>query len=664
MIDIQELKELTKQFRVLLVEDEDSAREEMKSILGRFFKDVVIAIDGEDGLKKFKKEKIDLIVTDINMPRMNGLEMAEKIKSIAPDINILVISAHNETNFFIEAIKLGIDGFILKPVDVKNLVQVLYKIAKNLLVKKEAKEYEKLLVQYQNIVDKNEIVVKFDLNKKIIYVNKEFIKTLGYEKEEILNKTLKDIIHFSDENYQKIDLIWEDIIKNKKSFTEIIKCVTNDQQIVYLKMLISPIVDDENNIIEVISLCHNVSEMMKPRKLLYDFLERAQEPLIALVEIENYYNLVSFFGEKIAQNIELKFEEYLNYLVGDIFDHIFNLENGLYALVVDLQKKDISYQKYIVELIKIQKKVNYLPIKIDDFDYDITIIMSVSRGYYALENARIGLNKIKDSNDSFIIADGMLLEERRKAQENLKLLHILKNSIENKNVVCFYQPIVDNKTKKVSKFETLVRIEYNNEIIPPAKFLEIAKQSVYYSKITEIVLTEAFNIINRLKTQNISINISEIDIERESIRELIYDLIIKNKEYADCLTFELLEDANIEKYEVLSDFIKKVKKLGVSIAIDDFGSGYSNFIRLINYKPDFLKIDGSLIKNIHNDKYSYSVVKAIVELAKENNIKTIAEFVENEEIFNVVKELGIDYSQGYYFGKPSKFEEIDEFKNI
>jgi len=664
MIDIQDLKNLTKQFSVLLVEDEESARIEMQNILERFFKEVIIAEDGIDGLEKFQKEKVDLIVTDINMPRMNGLEMAAKIKEISPDTNILVISAHNETSFFIEAIKLGIDGFILKPVDIKNLVQVLYKIAKNLLLKKEAKEYEKLLIQYQNIVDKTEIVVKFDLEKRITYINDEFIKTLGYEKNEVLNKTLKELIHYSDEYYEKLDEIWDEIINNKKNFTSIIKCLTSNHEIVYLKMLISPILDEENNIIEVISLCHNVSEMMKPRKLLYDFLERAQEPLVVLVEIGNYYNLVSFFGEKVAQNIEVKFEEYLNYLIGDMFDNIFNLENGLYALVTDLNKKDISYQKYIVELIKIQKKINYLPIKIDDFDYDITILVSVSKGYYALENARIGLNKIKESNDSFIIADGMLLEERRKAQENLKLLHILKNSIENKNVVCFYQPIVDNKTQKIVKFETLVRIIYNDEVIPPIKFLEIAKQSIYYSKITEMVITEAFKIINKLKNQNITINISEIDIERESIRELIYDLIIKNKEYANCLTFELLEDANIEKYEVLSEFILKVKKLGVSIAIDDFGSGYSNFIRLINYKPDFLKIDGTLIKNIHKDKYSYSVVKAIVALAKENNIKTVAEFVENEEIFNVVKELGIDYSQGYYFGKPKRFEEIDEFKNI
>ena len=92
--------------------------------------------------------------------------------------------------------------------------------------------------------------------------------------------------------------------------------------------------------------------------------------------------------------------------------------------------------------------------------------------------------------------------------------------------------------------------------------------------------------------------------------------------------------------------------MGVSIAIDDFGAGYSNFERLLEFEPDLLKIDGSLIKNIITDKYSQNVVETIVAFAKRQNIKTIAEYVENKEIFDYLNNLGVDYSQGYYFGKP------------
>jgi len=282
--------------------------------------------------------------------------------------------------------------------------------------------------------------------------------------------------------------------------------------------------------------------------------------------------------------------------------------------------------------------------------------MCVSKGKEAFENTRIGMNKIKNNKDSFLIADGLLAKEKKIAQENLQILHILKEAIDNKNIICFYQPIIENSTKRIVKYETLVRIEYDNKIIPPSKFIDVAKQGIYYSKITEIVLSEAFDIVKKFKDYDISINISEIDIEKEIVRELIYEMLSKNKEFAKYVTFELLEDADVEKYDVLEEFITKIKDLGVTIAIDDFGSGYSNFIRLINYKPDFLKLDGTLIKDIHKDKFSYSVVKSIVEFAKANEIKTIAEFVENEEIFKTVKELGVAYSQGYYFGKPERLK--------
>ncbi|MEA3384292.1 MAG: EAL domain-containing protein, partial [Campylobacterota bacterium] len=92
----------------------------------------------------------------------------------------------------------------------------------------------------------------------------------------------------------------------------------------------------------------------------------------------------------------------------------------------------------------------------------------------------------------------------------------------------------------------------------------------------------------------------------------------------------------------------------VCIAIDDFGVGYSNFERLLEFEPDILKIDGSLIRNITTDKYSQNIVETIVNFAKKQNIETIAEYVETEEIFDFLNEIGVDYSQGYYFGKPEK----------
>ena len=141
------------------------------------------------------------------------------------------------------------------------------------------------------------------------------------------------------------------------------------------------------------------------------------------------------------------------------------------------------------------------------------------------------------------------------------------------------------------------------------------------------------------------------------MRKLSYlDNVLEKLKFEDRnrLVFEILESENLSDYDFLEEFVLKYKKLGVKIAIDDFGSGYSNFIRIIRLKPDYLKIDGSLIKNIDKDNNSYEIVKSIIAFSKTLNIRTIAEYVHSEEIFNLLLELGVDEFQGYYFGKPDE----------
>lgn len=118
------------------------------------------------------------------------------------------------------------------------------------------------------------------------------------------------------------------------------------------------------------------------------------------------------------------------------------------------------------------------------------------------------------------------------------------------------------------------------------------------------------------------------------------------------VVFEIVESESIEKFEQVRNFIEKVKSYECKIAIDDFGTGYSNFEYLLKLNADYIKIDGSMIKDIDTSKEAEIVVSTIVGFAKKMGIKTIAEFVENESILEKVKEMGIDYSQGYYFSAP------------
>lgn len=259
---------------------------------------------------------------------------------------------------------------------------------------------------------------------------------------------------------------------------------------------------------------------------------------------------------------------------------------------------------------------------------------------------------MKELKKTFILSNNFAALEQMRAQENMKTVHMIKNAILNSKIVSYFQPIIDNKTKEIVKYESLVRlINEDNKVISPAYFLETAKKSNYYSKITTIVLEHSFNILRNCSV-DISINLSALDIENKHMRQTILSFLQTHKEDASRIVFELLEDENIKDFGQVTKFISQVKEYGVKIAIDDFGAGYSNYERLLDYQPDILKIDGCLIRNIESSSYSLSVVKSIVTFAKEQNIQTIAEFIENEEIYNIIKEIGVDFSQGYYFGKP------------
>ena len=152
------------------------------------------------------------------------------------------------------------------------------------------------------------------------------------------------------------------------------------------------------------------------------------------------------------------------------------------------------------------------------------------------------------------------------------------------------------------------------------------------------------------KDSEFSINLSVKDILEVQMSDYILEML-QRYGIGSRVVFEIVESESIENFEGVIHFINQVKKYGCKIAIDDFGTGYSNFEYLIKLKADFLKIYGSLIKNLEHDKNARIVVSTIVEFSKKLGMKTIAEFVENEEIFTIVQDLGIDYSQGYHFSQ-------------
>ncbi|UCN00246.1 EAL domain-containing protein [Sulfurimonas sp. SWIR-19] len=654
MIEIKEVTRYSQSLKLLYVEDDIDAREITTMLLEDFFDTIIVAENGQEGLEKFQKERVDIVITDINMPHMNGLEMAKKIRAIDIEVPIIILSAHNEEDFFLKSIQIGINGYLLKPIDMKQLSSTIFQVTQRYKYALQAKQNLHLLKEYQEATNNSAIVSKTDTAGIITYVNDAFCETSGYTKEELLGQN-HNIIRHPDNPKSIFQEMWDTIKNKKKMWKGIIRNRTKNGKSYYVDSVVKPIRDLDGNILEYISLRHNITDIMHPLKQLKNELKNAHDPLLVYIKLEDYDDLEDFYDTNTLYILEQKARIYLQNTFAKkySFDKIYQLQNGEYAFILDAKEHTDNITLFVQELQALQQQVRDDTIAFEDLEYDISILLTFAYENDKLyESVKLGMKKLVKEKQRFLLANNFASQEQRKAKENIKTVHMIKDAIRSSRIISYFQPIVNNNTQTIEKYESLVRlIKEDGTVLSPYFFLETAKRSNYYLKITNIVLEHSFSILHHCEA-DISINLSALDIEMLSMRTKILSLLEQYKNEAHRVVFELLEDEGIKDFETVKQFISEIKRYGVKIAIDDFGAGYSNFERLLDYQPDILKIDGCLIRDIETSNYSLSAVKSIVTFAKEQKLQTVAEFIENEAIFQIVKELGIDFSQGYYFGKP------------
>lgn len=651
MHKLTEIIKYSYNLNLLYVEDNEEVRNSTMIILREFFKNITVAENGQEGYERFTEQKFDLIMTDINMPKLGGLEMISKIRETDNEVPILVLSAYNEPNYFMESIKLGVEGYLLKPINMEQFLVVLNKVIQKVQLKEKSRTYMSLLGQYQEVTDNSLIVSKTDPTGKITYVNDEFCKISEFSKEELIGSN-HNIIRDPENPKEFYEEMWESLKGKKQIWKGTIRNKSKSGKSYYVQATIKAILDADGNIVEYIALRSDITDIMNQQKQLEDLIDFSIKPILALIEIVDYNNLSKFYGHKEISHIETVFANTLLQSVPNknLFDTVYTLSHGRFAFAKDSNNQDID--EIIDNVKKALHNVNSSSFEIDGKVFDISIRVSLSYGDDILENCTYGLQKIKKGHSDFFIANGLAQIEKKQAQTNLNTLEMVHTAIKDSKIISYFQPIIDNKTKEIVKYESLVRlITPTNKILTPYFFLDVAKKGRFYSQITQIVFNNSFDALSKT-TKDISINLSALDIEKENVSNMIFDLLEKHKKDASRIVFELLEDENVKDMNVVKNFISRAKKYGVRIAIDDFGVGYSNFVRLLDYQPDILKIDASLIKDILTNDYSLSIVKTIITFAKSQNIEVVGEFVENEEIYLLLKELGVDYSQGYFFGKP------------
>ncbi|RXJ81934.1 EAL domain-containing protein [Arcobacter sp. F2176] len=643
-----------KNIKVLFIHTNKDFISKTSKLLEKYFISITISTNSDDVSEKLKEKYFDILFIDIDSSEQSCIEFVKQVKKTNPMLSIIAFSSGNNIPLLQECLKLSIDGYIFKPIIKEQFSATIEKVCDYKCSKYQVDNNVNYLNQYVKIIDSSNIISKTNIEGKITYVSENFCRITGYSKEELVGNT-HSILKHKDNPPILYKEMWRTIKIEKKEWHGILKNVSKSGKVYYVKSTIMPLLDLDGNIIEFIAFRDSVNVVLDDKKHLLNKIELNNLSLLILVQIEEFDILDKFYNILKVDQIEKTFASNLLAYLPDnyVFEDVYALGDGRYALLTDyfaFEKLNMKIHDYLEIFVK---NVTESVLEIDGIEYDLNIIISYSCGKYSLyEDARAGLEEAISKNKIINYSNDSSIKTNQEAKKNFEVIKMVKIALDNYKIVSYFQPIINNKTKEIEKYESLVRlINEKGEVISPVEFLNISKKGNYYNKITSRVLENSFKMLDFVNTK-LSINLSALDIEKEQTRKEIFNLLDKYKKDNKRIVFELLEDENVKDFKSIKLFIRKVKRRGVMIAIDDFGAGYSNFERLLDFEPDILKIDGSLVKNIEKDSFSRNIIETIVSFAKKQKILTIAEYVENESIFNLLNEIGVDYSQGYYFGKP------------
>ncbi|MCI4626307.1 MAG: bifunctional diguanylate cyclase/phosphodiesterase, partial [Candidatus Magnetoovum sp. WYHC-5] len=292
----------------------------------------------------------------------------------------------------------------------------------------------------------------------------------------------------------------------------------------------------------------------------------------------------------------------------------------------------------------------------------------------------------QDVKTLFLVADNMMYKAKKEGKNKIgiptkdeladaihqkkeKSIFLLSVVDEIDLIIPYFQPVVNLENSKVEISEMLMRLKYNDRILAAGEFIDTAEKLGIIHKLDKILIEKAFRKIQKEDYQGtLFINLSPRALIISEFISILRRLTMDYNINPSKIVFEITERETVKNISLLERFVKDLKYEGFHFAIDDFGSGFSSFQYVKHFPIDYIKIEGEFIKNMASDSMDLAFVKSIITLAKELNIKTIAEFVENAEILLAIKKHGVNYGQGYFIEKPipellplgSKLERVSE----
>ena len=674
------------------------------------------ATTGAMAIRAAQSPATELILLDIKLPDLDGYEVCRQLKSNeqTKDIPIIFLSALNDTSNKVQGFAAGGVDYISKPFQAE---EVLARVEIHLTIRRLRQKLQEQNSSLTQEIEENQrlkniyfaekelaqvtlksigdAVITTDAANIIKYFNPVAESLTGWKSEDAEGLHLSEVLIIINETTREsvdnpiVKALEKGRIVGLANHTILI---ARDGTEHCIEDSAAPIRDHQGQVIGAVLVLHDVTESRNLAKKLS--WEASHDALTGLINRRGFEQLLL---EAIASSQDDNQHHTLCYLdldqfkvINDTVGHIAGDE--LLRQVTALIQKGVRAndrlarlggdefglllsQCPIVEASNIAEKLRHLVHEFRFVWHNKTFIIGVSIGVVAIDQTSQDLMQVMGAADAACYAakargrncihvyrqdDSELLRQRGERQLISKISHAL----ETNSFRLYFQKIVSITSQiSVERYEILLRMfDEKEELIAPNEFIPAAER---YGLITEIdrwVIQTFFSNYHRICEQQGStdgfyaINISGASISNNQFLNFLIEQFSLYQVPPDNICFEITETAAVANFDDAQYFMSTLKQIGCRFALDDFGSGLSSFAYLMNLPVDYLKIDGSFVKNISNDPVSQAIVEGFNAIAHAMSLKTIAEFVEDEDILQKLREIGVDYAQGYAIDRPIPLE--------
>ncbi|XOB64815.1 EAL domain-containing protein [Deferribacteres bacterium DY0037] len=517
--------------------------------------------------------------------------------------------------------------------------------------------------QYMDAVDASNFVSIADQKGRVKYISNTYLSAIGYSSDEVIGQKHHMLNHpeMDVKRYKTLiktvssGRIWVGILLNK----------TKNGDTLYLETSVVPIQNEDGVITEYLSVRKDITKViMQQREIQSQYQDvltglpnrvkmrldrnRATLPAVALMNIDGFSAINTYYGMEGGDYLLKSVAGKLAALIPDRMS-VYRVSGDEFGILCyDVTDYD-AFNSVIQDILNKISKSTFI-YKETEMHFSLTA-GTASGMETTITKAGIALRQAKKNKKSFMTYDEAE-SEMEKIRETVKYSGSLRDALSHEKIIPYFQPIVDTATGEIIKYEALMRIENEKgDIMTPNMFLSMSKSLKLYNSLSLMMLEKSLNSLSDT-VNDICINFDMEDIRNNKFQTYFFD-IISQKNLQGRITVEITESEGIDNMDELSVFIARAKKHGCLIALDDFGTGYSNFMYILSLQPDFLKIDGSITRQINVSGRARLLTSTIVEMCRQAGIKTVAEYVSTDEIYSTIKEVGVDYCQGYLFGKPA-----------